>query len=356
MEIYMDVNSFLNYRIFSNTVQDFIYAVLLFSCIALTIYIVRFLLKRYFHGIPSKDEKPIRNFWIKSAINDFIPLLYFVAFYFSVDQLQFNLKVETIMGKIFLFFVIFYICSFLSSLTSFTIDHYFSKYEDDWHHIKFIKLVKNIIRILVWFIGLMLFLDNANIKFTGFITGLGIGGIALAFLAQSLLKDALSYFSIHADKPFEIGDLVTIDEFTGNIEATGIKTTKIRSLTGELLIFSNVDITNARVRNFKRMEERRALITTSVTYKTSSKTLASIPTILSSIVTQNKRARLVRCHLKELGKFSINFETVFYVNSNDYNIYMDVLQEINLKIKEIFDKKGIVFAYSAERLFFSKNL
>jgi small-conductance mechanosensitive channel len=166
----------------------------------------------------------------------------------------------------------------------------------------------------------------------------------------------LSYFSIHADKPFEIGDLVNIGEFTGNIESTGIKSTKIRSITGELLIFSNVDITNSRVRNFKRMEERRALVITCVTYKTSAKTLANISVILSSIVNENLRARLVRCNLKELGKFSIDFETVFYVLSNDYNIYMDVLEEINLKIKEIFDKKGIVFAYSAEKLFFEKRL
>ena len=351
----MDVNSFLNYKIFSNTVQDFIYAGILFFCIAFTVFIIRFLLKRYFHVLLTKNENPKRNFWIKSIINYLIPLLYIGAFYLSVDQLQLNLQFETVMGKIFLLIVVVCICSFLSSITAFTIENYLPEFKAEGHPAKFVKLIKNIIRALIWFVGLMIFLDHANIKFTGFLTGIGIGGIALAFLAQALLKDALSFFSIHMDKPFEVGDLITIDEFTGTVEATGIRTTKIRSISGELLIFPNTDVTSSRVKNFKRMEERRAILVISVTYKTTSKTLANIPAILSSIITQNKRTRLVRCHLKELGKFSIDFEIVFYVNSNDYTIYMDVLQEVNLKIKEIFDKKGIVFAYSIQRLLLDKK-
>ena len=342
----MDFKSILSYEILSNTVQDFIYAIILFLCIALTIYITKSLLKRHFRGLFSKKRKTIKNFWIKSAIDNLIPLLYLGAFYLSLGQLGIKLGFDTVLGRIFLFFIIFYSCIFLSSLTSHAIENYFSQFQVEGHTAKFNKIIKNIIRAIIWFIGLMVFLDHAGIRLAGLLTGLGVGGIALAFLAQSLLKDALSYLSIHVDKPFEVGDLVTIDEFTGIIEAIGIKTTKIRSVSGELVVFSNVDITGSRVRNFQKMDERRALLTTSVIYKTSAKTLASIPKILSSIVAENERTRLVRCNLKELGKFSIDFETVFYVNSRDLIIYMEVLEKINLRIKEVFDKKGIVFAYS----------
>jgi len=194
----MDVNLFLNYKIFSNTVYDFLYAIILFLCIAITIFIAKFLIKRFFH-VPAKNENLVKHFWVKSSTNNLIPLLYLGAFYLSMDQLNLNLRFETIIGKIFLFLVIFYICNLLSSFISFITEKYFAQFEAELHSAKLVKVFRNLLKSIIWFVGLLLFLDNANIKFAGFLTGLGIGGIALAFLAQSVLKDALSYFSIHID-------------------------------------------------------------------------------------------------------------------------------------------------------------
>ena len=208
---------------------------------------------------------------------------------------------------------------------------------------------------MVWGIGITFLLDNLGFKISTVVAGLGIGGIAVALAAQTILGDLFSYFIIFFDRPFEIGDFIIIDSYMGNIEHIGIKTTRIRSLGGELLIFSNSDLTNSRIRNYKKMEKRRVVFSLGVTYQTNSEQLKEIPGIIRTAIETLEGAGFDRAHFASYGDFSLNFEVVYYVMSGDYGKYMDLQQEINLVIKEEFEKRGIEFAYPTQLLFIEKT-
>ncbi|MDE2996263.1 MAG: mechanosensitive ion channel [Bacteroidota bacterium] len=205
-------------------------------------------------------------------------------------------------------------------------------------------------RLVLWTIIFLALLDNFGVDVTALVAGLGIGGIAIALAVQNVLADLLAYVSIIADRPFVFGDFLVVGDNSGTVEHIGIKTTRIRSLSGEQIVFSNSDLLGSRVRNFKRMNERRALFTIGVTYDTKHEVLQSIPQILESAVGAQENVRFDRAHMKGFGDFSIDYEVVYYMLVPDYAVYMDTQEAINLAIHRSFTDKGIEFAFPTQTL------
>jgi small-conductance mechanosensitive channel len=208
-----------------------------------------------------------------------------------------------------------------------------------------------LVRLLVWAVLILAALDNLGVEIAPLLAGLGIGGIAIALAVQNVLGDLFASLSIVLDKPFVIGDFIVVGDLAGTIENVGHKTTRVRSLSGEQLVFANSDLLDSRIRNYKRMFERRILFTIGVTYQTPRDQLQRIPTMIREIVESMEDARFDRSHFKSYGNFSIDFETVYFVRSPEYNVYMDVQQDINLRIHEAFENEGIEFAYPTQTLF-----
>jgi small-conductance mechanosensitive channel len=206
-------------------------------------------------------------------------------------------------------------------------------------------------RVVVWVLVILLILTNAEVKIGPLLAGLGVGGIAVALAVQTVLKDLLASLSILLDKPFVVGDFLIVGDLMGAVEHIGLKTTRIRSLSGEQLVFSNNDLLESRVRNFGRMRERRVVFKLGVTYQTTRDQLAKIPGIIKAAIASQAKTRFDRSHFNEYGNFSLNVETVYYVGVPDYNTYMDVQQAINLAINEQFEKEGIEFAYPTQTIF-----
>jgi len=188
-------------------------------------------------------------------------------------------------------------------------------------------------------------LNRLGYDVTALITGLGVGGIAIALAVQNVLGDLFAALAIVLDKPFVVGDTIGVDTFTGTVEQIGLKTTRLRSLNGELLIFSNADLLKGRIRNFKRMQERRIVFTIGVSYDTPADTVARIPTIIREAVTAQQQVRFDRSHFVAYGESALNFETVYFVLTADYLTHVDVLQAINLQILRQFATEKIEFAY-----------
>lgn len=203
-------------------------------------------------------------------------------------------------------------------------------------------------RLLVWAVVLLLILDNLGVEVTALLTGLGIGGIAVALAVQSILGDLFASLSIVLDKPFVIGDFLTVGTHKGSVEHIGLKTTRLRSLSGEQLVISNGDLLNSRIQNHGRMGDRRAVFTIGVTYDTGREALARIPDMIREAVEGQEHTRLDRSHLTEFGDYAILFETVYYVTVPDYNVYRDIHQAINLEIHRRFEGEGIEFAYPTQ--------
>lgn len=210
-------------------------------------------------------------------------------------------------------------------------------------------------RIALWTIVLLLMLDNLGVNVTGLVAGLGIGGIAVALAVQNILGDLFASLSIVLDKPFVIGDFVVVDTFSGTIEHIGLKSTRIRCLSGEQLIIANNDLLKSRVRNYKRMTERRIAFNLGVTYQTPLEKLSAAKKIVSDIIDRQEHARLDRVHFQAFGDSALNFEVVYFVTDPDYALYMDVQEQINLAIFSSFAQQGIEFAYPTQTLFLQRE-
>ncbi|MBI5428548.1 MAG: mechanosensitive ion channel family protein [Nitrospinae bacterium] len=208
-----------------------------------------------------------------------------------------------------------------------------------------------LLRLALWGAVLLLALDNLGFNITALVAGLGVGGIAVALAVQNILGDLFASLTIVIDKPFVIGDFIVVEDFMGTVEHIGLKTTSVRSLSGEQIVFPNSNLLQSRVRNYKRMTERRMVFSIGVVYQTPAGKLKAIPEMIREIVESQQGVRFDRSHFKEYGDSSLSFETVYYVLSPDYNVFMDTQQSVNLAIFERFEKEKIEFAYPTRTVF-----
>ncbi len=224
---------------------------------------------------------------------------------------------------------------------------------DDPSTVAAMDLVGFLMRLFVWTAVLLVLLDNLGVNVTTLIAGLGVGGVAVALAAQNILGDLFSSLSIVLDKPFVVGDFIVIDDFLGSVEHVGLKTTRLRSLSGEQVVFSNSDLLKSRIRNYGRMFERRVVCSFGVTYQTPAAKLRRIPAMIREIVESQGKVRFDRAHFRALGESALTFEYVYYVLSPDYNSYMDIQQNINLALFEQLAAEGVEFAYPTQTVFVS---
>ncbi len=206
-------------------------------------------------------------------------------------------------------------------------------------------------RIGLWSLAVILVLANFGVDVTALIAGLGIGGIAVALAAQNILGDLFASLSIVLDKPFVVGDFIIVGDFMGSVERVGVKTTRVRSLSGEQLVFANNDLLQSRIRNYKRMQERRIVFSLGVTYDTPHEKLASLPGMIQQVVADQEQTRFDRAHFQSYGDSALVFEVVYYVLVPDYNVYMDIQQAINLEIYRRCEQQDISFAFPSRTVY-----
>jgi small-conductance mechanosensitive channel len=213
-----------------------------------------------------------------------------------------------------------------------------------------IRHILLILKIAVAGILIVIALDNLGFNISAMIAGLGVTGIVIGLAVQNIVGDLFSSFCIIFDKPFEVGDFIIVGDFMGVVDNVGIKTTRLTSLGGEQLVFSNSDLTGSRIRNYKRMAKRRVVFSLSVEYGTEEEKLKTIPSTVKTIISAIDDTAFDRAHLQRFGDSSLLFEVVYYVLSSDYNKYMDIQQEINLRILSGFKRESINFAFPTQTL------
>ena len=255
---------------------------------------------------------------------------------------------------VIIFLVLLQIGLWGNALTSLILRRISEERGEDPSSLSAFSLIGFVARLVIWATVALLMLDNLGIDVTALIAGLGIGGIAIALAVQNILGDLLASLSIVLDKPFEVGDFIVIDELSGTVERIGVKTTRIRSLSGEQLVFPNSDLLSSCIRNFKRMYERRVALNIGVTYQTSQAKLEKIPEMITQIVNSQDQIRFDRCHLNSLGDSAICFELVYYVLISDYTAHMQIQQNILLAIIKKFESEQIEMAYPTQTIFVEK--
>ncbi|MDD3275031.1 MAG: mechanosensitive ion channel family protein [Candidatus Omnitrophica bacterium] len=346
---------FLNQIFWGNRVYDYLLSLaVLFSSLLFVWLVVRIFVKRL-KKFAARTVTTLDDLLVRILERAVLPCLYLTCIYISLKMLNMPAGSGKALNILQLLVTIIFCTRIVTIFLTYGIRSYLIGKNEDDASAHSMEGVLKVVKFIIWSLAAVIFLDNIGFKVSTVIAGLGIGGVAIAIAAQSVLKDIFSYFSIVFDRPFKPGDFIIIGDFMGTVEHIGIKTTRLRSLGGELLVFSNTDLTDSRVRNYKLMEKRRVLFRIGVTYQTSTERLKEIPGIIGNIIKDTQDTLFDRAHFFSYGDFSLIFEIVYYVAGSDYNKYMDIQQEINLKINEEFVKRGIEFAYPTQKLYLSKE-
>jgi len=318
------------------------------------IILIRLFRKRLLNQIKNwtKNTETKIDDYLISGIEKFgLPVLMFVAIYIGLSYLSFTEKVDEIIGQVMVVIFTFYVIRMISSVVRLMLESFIGNQEGGQEKLKQLNGIMLIVNFIIWTVGLLFIFDNLGYNITTIIAGLGIGGIAIALAAQNILGDLFNYFVIFFDRPFEVGDFITVDDKKGTVDHIGIKTTRLTSISGEQLAFSNSDLTKSRIHNFKRMNRRRIVFTLGVVYNTPAEKLEQIPEILRTIIVEQEFATFDRAHFAKFGSYSLDFEIVYFIESSDYIQYMNIQQEINLKIFKAFADEKIEFAYPTQTVF-----
>ena len=345
----------LNMEFFGNKVWDYATAVLLFFALLIFIWIFRKILLNRLRDLAKKTDTTIDDFLIRILRKILIPLSYYGAFYLSIEGLTIDPAFRKIINVLGMALVMVFSARFITLLIAYLFDVYLVKKGKNVTLERSLDGMLKVVKVIIWGLAIVFFLDNIGFKISTVIAGLGIGGVAVALAAQAVLQDLFSYFSIVIDRPFELGDFIIIGEYMGTVEHIGVKTTRIRSLGGEQLVFSNTDLTNSRVRNYKRMDKRRVVFKFGVVYQTTAAQLREIPGVVKNIVEGISDTFFDRAHFFSYADSSLVFEAVYYVLGSDYNKYMDIQQEINLRLKEELETRGVEFAYPTQTVYLTKE-
>ncbi len=342
---------FLQQNFLGNRIMDYLITVVAILVGIIFIKLFRcFLLARLKKWAESSSTS-VDDFLIKILQGVFLPLAYFGIVFLSIQALQLTPSTKKILETIWTGILALFAARLATQLIDYSFKLYLRKSGKNVALERSMNGILRVVSVIIWGLAIVFFLDNLGFKVTAVITGLGIGGIAVALAAQAVLGDLFSYFAILFDRPFEIGDFIIIGDYMGCVEHIGIKTTRISSLGGEQLIFANTDLTNSRVRNYKRMKKRRVVFKLGVTYQATLEQVKEIPGLIEGIIKGVEETTFDRAHFFSYGDFSLIFEVVYYVNGGDYNKYMDIQQEINFAVKKEFEDRGIEFAYPTQTLF-----
>ena len=339
---------------YENTLRNYL--------IALGIIVVGFVAVRIFKSVVNNrlrklSERTATNIddYVIESINRFgIPILYAMVVYWALRYLALPERVDNILRIAITVVVTFFTIRFIANTLLLLLKAYVRRKEGGEEKVKQLRGIMIIVNVIIWSVGLLFLFDNLGFDVTTVIAGLGVGGIAVALAAQNILGDLFNYLVIFFDRPFEIGDFVIVDDKMGTVEFIGIKTTRLKSLSGEQLVFANSDLTSSRIHNYKRMQRRRIVFKLGVIYQTSLEQVKQIPAVLRAAVeAQNEHEETVlfdRAHFASYGESSLNFEVVYNVLTGDYGKYMDVQQAINFRVYEEFERMGVEFAYPTRTL------
>lgn len=341
----------LDREYFGNTVQGYIVSagILLIGLLLLTIF--KRIILRTAAQLVAKSESTIDDIVFTELKRFIMPIAGTAIVYWSINTLTLAPKGEKVLTVAVSVIIAFFVIRLLSSIIQIMLTTYVSKQENGREKIKQIGGIMIIINIVIWTLGAIFLFDNLGYNVSTVLTGVGIGGIAVALAAQNIIGDLFNYFVIFFDKPFEVGDAINVDDKNGTIEYIGLKTTRLRSLSGEQIVIANSDLTKSRVHNFKRQKNRRVEYNFSVLYRTPVEKLKKIPGIIKSIVERTPNTRFDRAHVARFSEYGLTITVVFFVTVPDYLVYMNAQESINLQIIEAFQNEGIGFQIREDKAF-----
>jgi len=346
----MNFEEILAIQILGNSTLTIMSAIVVFAAFLgfLKIFRTKFLTK--LEKITQKTETEIDDRLVKMIENISSLFYWFLAFYMTIKIVGLNTKLESVLDGIFLVLIVWEVLKIAQNIIEYALKKTSAGKDETVLH-----GLNLIIKIVLWSTGCLLVLSNLGFNISAIAASMGIGGIAIALAAQNILGDLFSSFSIYFDKPFRLGDFIVVGTDKGTVKKIGLKTTRIETLQGEELVISNKELTEARIQNYKKMKRRRIAFKFGVIYATPLAKLQKIPETIMTIIEKQELATPQRAHFREFGDFSLNFEVTYYIESQDFDDYLNTQQNINFEIKRSFEKDGIEMAFPTQTLFVKKD-
>jgi small-conductance mechanosensitive channel len=338
---------------------EIITSIILFVGVAVIGWAVYFVFNRYFSKWAEKTETTLDDDIIDAVRSFVVIIVVIIGIEFALTPLSFLQPYRDTLDGVFFVIETFLVAFAVTKVSNIVADWYAERVAGkqkgkNKNHVIFI--LKKVIQIVVYISAIIVILWVRQVDLTGAIVGLGVGGIAIAFALQSTLSDFFNAFAIYLDRPFEIGDAIAVGQYTGTVQNIGMRSTRLKLLSGEELVVSNKELTGTSIRNFRKLEKRRITFTIGVAYETPSEKLKIIPLILRGIIENAENAEIERVHFTEFGDFALKFLVSYYVKVADYGVYLDTQQAINFAIKDAFDKEGIEMAYPTSTVYVKQSM
>jgi small-conductance mechanosensitive channel len=340
---------FLDQEFLGHPLRNWLYAVITFVVTVFVLDLVKRVVEHRLAKIAERTETDVDDLVVDLIRRTRQFFVFAVGLYFAHHWLSLSDNLELWIGRIVTFAICFQIGLWGIGIVDFGIHRMVrGRPADDPARTMGTSVLGFVARIFVWTLILLTFLQAVGANVSALLASLGVGGIAVALALQNILGDLFASITILLDKPFVVGDSIVIGDFNGTIEKIGVKSTRLRSVSGEEIIIGNQDLVSSRVRNFKRMRERRQVFTVGVTYDTPRPKVEKIALLLKEIVTSVPDTRFDRANFKSFGSSSLDFEVVYFVQKPDYNTLMEVQQRINLAILERFAEEQVEFAFPTQ--------
>ncbi len=336
--------TFLETPIGDNLAVDYLSSAIVFILSLIVLRTFKFIILARLKAIAKQTENDYDDVIVK-VVDSFGWLFYILlSLWISLEFIVVEQVISDFVYYAVLILTGFYVIRAAGILIDFTsrkiLDHRKDKVDKS-----VVNLLVQLSKLSLWVIVSLAIVSNLGYDVSALLTGLGIGGIAIALALQTVLSDIFAYFSIHLDKPFKVGDFIIIGADMGTVEKIGVKTTRIRTLQGQELIVSNQELTSSRINNYKRMKERRIVFTFGVDLNTPNEKLEKIPVYVKKAIENSKFTRFDRAHFARFEDYRLLYEVVYFLDTPDFNQYMDTQQNINLELKSILEKEKIKIPY-----------
>ncbi|MBI4308798.1 MAG: mechanosensitive ion channel family protein [Candidatus Omnitrophica bacterium] len=356
MSLIDHLNTLLETMVFKNTIQDYAAALLAFLALLIGLSFAKRVMVFHLGKLAARTVSDFDDFIVMLLSKIGWPVFIVVALYMAVSGLVLPETLRLLVRYAAVFVITIRSILLLQEIIQYSVNKTLLKRmgPDNPSSQAMIKSVVWLMKWVMWALGTIFILDNLGVNITSLVAGIGIGGIAVAMASQAVLGDAFSAVCIYLDKPFEIGDFIIIDDSMGSVEHIGLKTTRLRSLSGEQLVFANSDLTKSRVKNYKRMQMRRIAFKIGIVYQTPLSKAEKVMPIIRDIL-RIAGVQTDRVHFGSFGDSALIYEIVYYVLSADYNVYMDKQQQINFAIMREFEREGIEFAYPTQTLYMKND-
>jgi small-conductance mechanosensitive channel len=341
----------------NNSLLSYVYFLgyLILSLMVAKLILVIF--KKYLSVFVKKTTTKIDDILVEAFDKPLFYTFFFLGLHLSIKQLNLSDKVINFVEKSVTVITIILITWGIIKLIHSALDIYWlpkAKKTSSNIDNNLIPIMKSLVTWVICIISFLFILNNLGVNITSLAAGLGVGGLAVAFALQGVFADLFASISIYLDRPFNVGDYIVIGADSGTVKKIGLKSTRITTLQGEELVVSNKELTETRVKNYKRMRKRRVAFYFGVEYGTGYTKLDKIPKIIEKIIKSVKDVDFDRANFTEFGDSALNFEVIMYINNRDYTIYRQIQEKINLKIVQEFNKEKISMAFPTQTIHLKK--